>query len=396
MRRLIKKFSADERGVIAPLFASLLGAGFLFIAFALTSDASALYLEKRTLQNAADSTSLAVASYCGLGSTNCQNAVTIQAEAQTIANLNSGDANSNIDSVCGFNPLNPCSTTPPPGCKPVPSNLPRYGRVVLSTKNPDGTLKVKTPFINYLIGNSNSEVQFSSCSQSAWGKANAAEIPVPLAITVCDYLTDGYKLIQEYSEQLPNCPSTIKDVQGITLTPQPTNVINGWAMFTPIGQQLLCLVSRRVIVGDVLETLPPGQESCKDSTISGSASKTFLQSFISANLKKKIFIPVIASTSGAGNGNAQIVTSNAVGFFSFIFLGYDFGSNQKGGCGDTTYRANEPECQNFTAKDFADCSNSNKRGCIWGRFTKGIVPGASVSRDTSFPPVGAQAVELLP
>ena len=219
---------------------------------------------------------------------------------------------------------------------------------------------------------------------------------MPLAITICDYLTDGYKLIQEYSEQLPNCPTTIKDVQGVTLSPQPVNVINGWAMFRPYGQQLLCLIARRVNVGDVLETLPPGQEACKDSSISGSASKTFLQSFISANLNKKIFIPVIASTTGSGNGNAQIVSSNSVGFFSFIFLGYDFGSNQKGGCGDTTYRARVSECNNFTAQDFANCNNSNKRGCIWGRFTRGIVPGAAVSRDTSFPPVGAAAVELLP
>ena len=146
MRRLIQIIK-DESGVVAPLFAALLGAGALFIAFAVTSDASALYLEKRTLQNAADATSLAIASYCGVGSTDCQNAVSIQSAAQNIANLNSGDANSKVETICGYNPLTPCSTTPPAGCKTVPSNLPTYGRVVLSTKNQDGTSKVKLPFL---------------------------------------------------------------------------------------------------------------------------------------------------------------------------------------------------------------------------------------------------------
>lgn len=386
----------DERGAAATVFVLFIGSGVLIGLFAMTADAGALYRERRVTQTAADASSLAVASFCALGSPECASQSALVSKAQEFANLNSDDGVSALANLCGFTPMSPCTNQSTVSCKAVPANLPRYGRVVVSTLNKDGSTKINSPFLSLILNQSSTATTSKSCSQTAWGKAHTAEIPVPLAITICDYLTDGYKLIQEYSEQLPNCPTTIRDVQGIALSPQPTNVTNGWAMFRPFGQQLLCLVPRRINVGDVLETLPPGQESCKDASISGSASKTYLQTFISANLKKKIFIPVIASTSGAGNGNAQIVSSNSVGFFYFVFLGYDFGSNQKGGCGDITYRSTEPECQNFTAQDFSSCTNSNKRGCIWGRFTKGIVPGASVSRDTSFPPVGAQAVELLP
>lgn len=392
MFRLIKSSrygDNGEKGAISTILAIVLSSGFLFIAFALTSDASALYLERRSLQNSADATSLAVASNCALGSTYCTDAVSAQNEAQLIANSNSPDGISAIKLLCGFTPLSACPAGTTTECKAVPTNLPRYGRVVLSTQNKDGTVKVKSPFFDYFIGNTNSEVNVQSCSQSAWGKANSANIPLPLAITICDYLTEGYKIIRDYSSQLSACPTTIKDVQGITISPQPINVINGWAIFAPNGQPLYCLVPQTITVGNILDTLPPGQERCNDASLSSSDSKKVLASFISANLGKKVFIPVIASTSGTGNGNAQIVTAKTVGFFTFVFLGYDFGPQSRAGCG-----AVGATCTDFNGQSTTGCGST--RSCIWGKFTKGIVPGASVSRDTTFPPVGASAVELLP
>ena len=60
MWKLIYNRFQNERGAVSALFAIVFGSGILFLAFALTSDASALYLEKRSLQNSADATSLAV------------------------------------------------------------------------------------------------------------------------------------------------------------------------------------------------------------------------------------------------------------------------------------------------------------------------------------------------
>lgn len=377
----------DDRGAAATVFIILASSGFLFVLFAMTADAGALYRERQVTQNAADATSLAVASFCALGSNECASSSSILSKSQEFANVNSNDGISKVDSLCGYTPLNPCSSQSTVKCKSVPSGIQRYGRVEVSTQNLDGTTRISSPFLSALLNVSDLSLKSKSCSQSAWGKANSASIPLPLAITICDYLADGYKILRDYSSQLTACPTTIKDVQGQAIFPQPTNVINGWAIFSPTGQQLLCLPVQHLTIGMSLDTLPPGQERCNDSSLSGSDSKRVLSSFISANLGKKVFIPVIASTSGTGNGQAQRVTSTIVGFFTFIFYGYDLGSQIKDGCGSSP-------CSEFAGQSAAQCGS--QRACIWGRFSKGIVPGVPVSRDTSFPPVGAQAVELLP
>lgn len=389
MRGLTKSELTEERGAFTTIFVAIVSSGLLFFLFALTADAGTLFFERRSIQNAADATSLAVASNCALGSTNCADSAAIQSTAQSMANLNSPDSLSTVSKLCGFTPLNPCTNTTELECKSVPANLPRYGRVVLSSKNADGTTRVRTPFFDLLSSSGTLPSNLTACSQSAWGKASVANIPLPLAITICDYQTDGFKIIRDYSSQLTACPTTIKDVQGITIAPQPTNVLNGWAIFAPSGQQLYCLVPQRITVGMTLDTLPPGQERCNDQGISGSDSKNVLTNFIFNNLGKKIFIPVIASTSGTGSGAAQQVASNTVGFFTFIFRGYDFGPQARAGCGDP-----KTPCSEFAGQSTTGCGST--RSCIWGQFTRGIVPGVPVSRDTSFPPVGAAAVELLP
>lgn len=390
MRRLIhsltNKFSNQE-GAAATVFILFMGSGLLFVVFALTSDAASIYQERRVTQNAADAASLAVASYCALGSPECADAASLFSKSQELANLNSDDSLTLVENVCGFTPLNPCTNQESVSCQVVPSSIQRYGRVTVSTNNPGSSSEVQAPFLNALLGEENLQLTSKSCAQTAWGKANSAMIPLPLAITICDYQTDGFKILRDYSSQLTSCPSIIKDSQGITITPAPTNVINGWAIFSPSGQDLLCLPEKLLTVGMNIDTLPPGQERCNDASLSGSESKQVLANFISANLGRKVFIPVIAGTSGTGSGQAQRVTAQVVGFFTFIFYGYDLGSQIKDGCGRTT-------CAEFQGQSAAQCGS--QRACIWGKFSKGIVPGAAVSRNSSFPPVGALAVELLP
>lgn len=384
--RGLKKLSND-RGAVATIFVLLAGSGFFVVLLAMTADAGTLYLERRATENAADATSLAVASFCALGSPECASSASLQAKAREFANLNSNDGRSKVEALCGFAPLLNCSGDSVSKCKVVPSNIQRYGRVTLSTENSDGTTSVNSPFLSTLLGNENLSLKSISCSQSAWGKANSARIPLPLAITICDYQAEGFKILRDYRSQLTSCPTIIKDIQGFNISPQPTNLINGWAIFAPTNEQLLCLSSRNITVGMSIDTLPPGAERCNDAGISGSESKGVLAQFISANLGKKVFIPVIASTSGTGTGSAQRVSARVVGFFTFIFYGYDLGSQIKDGCGRYS-------CSEFNGVSAAQCGSQS--ACIWGKFTRGIVPGASVSRDTSFPPVGAQAVELLP
>lgn len=384
MRRL--DVLKDDRGAAATIFILFLGSGVLLVLFAMTADAGAVFNERRVTQISADSASLSVASYCALGSPECGHQINLKAKAQEFANLNSNDKISDLQNLCGFTPLTPCSNQSEVSCKPVPSSLQRYARAVVSTKNQDGTTKVKSPFLDAILGVSTSTSTSEACSQAAWGKANAASVPLPLAISICDYQADGFKILRDYTSQTQTCPTIIKDAQGLTMNPQPQKVINGWVIFSPTGQPLLCLNSLNITIGMNLDTLPPGQERCNDASLSGSNSKTVLANFISANLGKKVFLPVIASTSGTGSGSAQRVTSPVVGFFTFIFYGYDLGSQIKDGCGARN-------CVEFSGISSAQCGSRD--GCIWGRFSRGIVPGGLVSRDTTFPPVGAQAIELL-
>jgi hypothetical protein len=376
-----------DHGAVATIVVILSAAGLLLTGFAMTSDASALYRERVAIQSAADQSSLAVSSFCALGSSQCASSVSLESNAQEFANLNSDDGASLLTSLCGFTPMTPCSSQSTTKCKTIPSGIQRYNRLTLGTKNKDGSTTISTPFLNALTGKTISDKTGTSCAQSAWGKANSANVPIPIAITICDYQNDGFKILRDYSTQLTECPTTIYDVQGLVISPQPKNVINGWAIFAPTGEALYCLIPKRLVVGTSIDTLPPGQERCNDASLSGSDSKRALSAFISANLGKKIFIPVIASTSGAGSGQAQRVTSTVVGFYTFIFLGYDFGSQIKDGCGSIS-------CTQFAGVSAANCGSRD--ACIWGQFSRGIVPGASVSRDTTFPPVGSSAVELLP
>ena len=405
MRRL--DVLKDDRGAAATVFVLFLGSGILLVLFAMTADAGAVFNERRVTQISADSASLSVASYCALGSPECGDGINLRAKAQEFANLNSNDKISDLQNLCGFTPLAPCSNESEVSCKPVPSSLQRYARAVVSTKNQDGTTKIKSPFLDAILGASTSTPTSKACSQAAWGRANSASISIPIAVSICDYAADGYKILREYSLQLPKCPTIIRDAQGLTITPQPQNVINGWAVASKT-EKVLCSQASKMTIREPLGTFPPGGEGCDD--LSGRESKEFLVSFIASNIGNKLFVPVIASTTGAGSGGAQKVYTNdgrlveqpigLVGFFSFIFLGYDFGPRGKGGCGGTRAVENNVivfgySCAEFVGQECEFKGTPTREDCIWGKFTKGIVPGIPVSRDNSFPPVGAQAIELL-
>ena len=101
------------------------------------------------------------------------------------------------------------------------------------------------------------------------------------------------------------------------------------------------------------------------------------------------FVPVVTNVSG-GIGNLEFAIA---GFFAFKLLGLRFQNKFLAG--------NPPACpqgKTCTAStDFwprEDCNNSTN--CVYGTFSRGVVPGADVSTSPNFPAVGAQAIQLLP
>ncbi|MFM8446970.1 MAG: pilus assembly protein TadG-related protein [Candidatus Nanopelagicaceae bacterium] len=79
--------------IVAILFSSLVFVGFL----AIVIDGGALYRERRVLQNAADSATLANTRECALQTSNCSS----QSFASAYTNANSPDSLSNVKELCG-------------------------------------------------------------------------------------------------------------------------------------------------------------------------------------------------------------------------------------------------------------------------------------------------------
>ena len=101
------------------------------------------------------------------------------------------------------------------------------------------------------------------------------------------------------------------------------------------------------------------------------------------------FVPVVTNVSG-GVGNLKFTIAS---FFSFKLLGLRFKNKFLAGTpppclpGKTCTQSTD-----FWPRE--DCNNSTN--CVYGTFSRAVVPGADVSTDPNFPAVGAQAIQLLP
>jgi len=389
-----------EEGAIAAIFAILISLLVIGL-FAIVFDVSALYSERRVVQNAADSAVLATTQECATGgkgaildnnfaysSEVCGNQSYIQQFAGTYANLNSPDSLTDVSEICGTTPLTSCApvTSGQYECHDVDAKYKNYVRIKTSTRQSSGT-SIKSIFASLTSGTSTSN-KVVACAQSAWGNAASAPIILPIALPICDWQNNGTKVLTDFASNDPVVSGgcSITDLGGNTFNySAPTK---GFSLLSGIGCPGIS-TPLQVKVGDTLQiesSIAQVQNGCSGGA---SAFRTQLAKFDNAD----VFLPLVTSVlcqSGSVNcqGNYEF---KVAGFFGFKYLGSKW-KNQFIDGANPVCAIGDP-CQ--TNSDWPSACNAT-RICLYGTFERSVVPGADVSLDAGIPAIGAMAVQLIP
>jgi len=202
MRRLIDRRD-QERGAVAVIVAFVVASFVLTGVAALTFDAGSLYAERRVVQNAADAASLELAQACARGDvTKCSPSA---GDLTNLANLNSPDAFTDIDSVCGSTaPFTPCPEPwLVPGWVPLLSDCTRPAALPATAHWVEVRTKTRSTSANHpsvvpkLFANASDPsyagTGVKACARAGWGSVGTSTNAFPLVLGVCgwDQATQG-------------------------------------------------------------------------------------------------------------------------------------------------------------------------------------------------------------
>ncbi len=348
MRRLIR----DERGVSAVIVALLVTALFGFAAIAI--DVAEVVAEKRQLQNGADAAALAVAKDCATKAT-CGSAA---ATANTFADANADDSQSNVDEVCGSGPGLPGCSAPPV----LPAGATGYVRVRTSTNETDNAgnpSEVDHHFAPVLSDAFVGETVNGS-AVAAWG-APAVGAVLPLTISICsfDQITANGTTFATPTGGTPPYSGTQQVVKfhkdpGTTMCPKgPAGklVPGGWGSLDPGANCAVTVSAGGTYAGD------PGN----DPPDSPCTPAMFLN--------KTVLVPIFDDVTGTGSGTQF----HLKGFAAFHVTGMRLGG------GGSSWTVNPP----------AGCAPSER--CIGGWFVKFVAPGDAFGG----PSLGAVIVKMI-
>ena len=344
---------------------------------ALTVDAGVLYAERRVVQNGADAASLALAQACAhLDTAGCSE---LSPDLADLANLNSPDGLTDIESVCGSTaPFESCGALPAnPAlveCTKLPPDLPEAAkwvevrtRTLSATANPS----VVTKFFANLSDPSYDGTGVKACARSAWGAPSGGSPTIPVTISACEWnnlTADGTRLIppgpynDPYQSPDPSpggaypLPGPLTYQKRILLH-DPTGSTNcpagpsgadlpggfGW-LATASGCSVT--VSATGWVNDDPGNSPPS--GCDLAPLVGHTA----------------YIPIYQDTNGLNGGNGQYLLN---GVAAFYFTGYSIPSQRPKSIATNTRL----------------CTPSQT--CIYGWFTTGVMPSGSLGSDSGTP-----------
>ncbi len=198
MHRLVKSEMPSlhrERGAVATILVILLTTGVAFGALALSLDVGQMMMEKRQLQNGADSTAMYLARSCASGScdVSASNAATT-----TILGDNTTTHSNDFQTRCYFHKPGAvsdpgCSGTDGSAtgtfadCSPLPTSVPSgVPYVQVATRSKLASAGGLQNWIAPLIGGSK-DSNVGACSRAAWGPPNLASGTLPLTISACEW-----------------------------------------------------------------------------------------------------------------------------------------------------------------------------------------------------------------
>jgi hypothetical protein len=371
MLRLIRRRD-QERGAIAVIVALVVGTLVLTGVAALTVDAGSLYAERRVVQNAADAASLELAAACARNDVaKCSVLSASMNDLTSLANLNSPDGFTDIDSVCGSTaPFANCGALPPSPtlvqCTNLPPAMASAKWVEVRTKTHStgaGNSSVVHKVFANLSDPSYDGIAVKACARAAWGPPSSGSPTIPVTISACDWnnlTANGTSLIAPgpYNDpfQSPDLfpgiayPSPgplvyesrilLHDTTGSTHCPAGPSGADlpggfGW-LATSAGCSLN--VSATGWVNDAPGNSPPG--GCDLAPLVGQTA----------------YIPIFGNTNALTGSNGQYLLD---GFAAFYFTGYSIPSDRP----------------KSIATNVKLCTASQT--CLYGWFTSGVIPRGS-------------------
>jgi Flp pilus assembly protein TadG len=305
----------DDRGAVAVITAIMLSLVLIAIA-ALAIDASALYAEKRELQNVADAAALAIAEDCVNRPVTCS-ATNAQKKAEDLAVANSSDGLATVVATLGTGKVTVVASTKNSGGTLMPSWF--------SGREDNGTVRTRAVVTWGNLGAYGGlAVTVSACE---WAAATAG-----------GYAPEGpYPPNPALSYQRILKLHTTSGVPVCGAGPSGADVPGGFGW---LDHNSRCVAdsSTGVFSGDPGTGLP---SECKDPLAAAWASK------------QPIYLPIYNRVTGTGNNTEYLIA----GYAAFVVTGYALpGGNAKSWLNN----------QNV-------CTGSDK--CIAGFFTKALVSG---------------------
>lgn len=364
----------QENGGYSILFAVIFGTGLLVVIFTIVLDGGNISAERRTLQNVAESSAIALAKECSFNPTTCISS----SYPEQFAVANSLDKTTSISEVCvkGLNRQDRTCELPNSAkldCSLIPQGTPNYVRVRTQTLGGDGTQL--TP----LFG-AGSSYQLNGCAQAIWGNAGSAEVYMPFALSVCDWARygTGFNIINEFETNLgvSTCTYTFSDLQGQSFT---RNGISGWAAVDLQSSSITASNQASETCPDPVSDKPAQLQIgttlngfTRDTSSANYCGDTNLVSKLSAWVGKELYIPLVSTIKLSGQATIHTVEA----FTGFKFGGYSI----KGVRGGVTPNGNW-------------CPNN--RNCLYGEFTNTLSPNSDVSIQPGSPNIGVQAIKLI-
>jgi Flp pilus assembly protein TadG len=424
MRRLTTMRRGNDRGAMAILIAVIVPVVLLGMG-AFVVDVGSWYSERAQTQNGADAGAVAVAQSCAAG--HCATSMAgPYAPANSTGNL---DTSATVSS--GF-PCGRSGTQYLPSCAANVENGVICPKPLSGTKNyvdvQVTTSKAMTPLFGSLLGGSAKTI--GACAQATWGPPASVGNAVPLTISACEWLkntangtvfatapTGSYASGGPYRTSPPSYLATLNTRRSDPAydTTPGVNSTNFYVTnhikdphSTPLNAPVAgseTVITTHGFGNNCAQGTPgttaPGQFSwlSKGSCTVAISGPTYVGSTgnsppacepvfaQSMQTKTPIYLPVYTSVTASGANTTYTLD----GFAAFVVTGWDVNQGGWGGpnsaasavaLADSTVRSADANyCGPFTG--------SPSDVCIYGYFTKALIPPSQVPSGPGGPNLGA-------
>jgi hypothetical protein len=390
----------EEQGAVLVIVSSLVAAVVFLGILALVIDGGVVYLERRTVINAAETAALSVARFCGTNSSQCDptrafpsSLLNEMQKAREIANTNSPDNSTSITEICINGKTDSGgSCAPLSGAKldctkietVVSMNFVRL-RTYSASSEPSNPMK--------LFFSSGSGYALTACAQVRWGNASSASVYSPFAVSICEWAKQQGlpRVLTEFTTNngVSDCTYSFLDQNGVRYT---KSGIDGWAALDLQSSSLDASARASVPcpnpvsekpaylrIGDQLNQITRDQSSlnyCGDSNLLTKMPNWLNQNPYFPN--QTLYLPLVSTQKISGNSTIHTVEA----FAAFKLYGYSLrkGNGSASDVGGTT--------------PIGDWCPRNTN-CIYGEFIRTISSNSEISTGSGVPNVGIQAIELF-